>query len=494
MTKAEREEQTARFLNFKSAKAFKQVERFKDLYETKKQLGQGSFGQVRLGTHRKSGVPCAIKIIKKSLLSQAEIYETLMKQELEVLEKTDHPHITRVFELLEDKRQYYVIMELISGGNLLEKVIEMKTMTEPLAADIINQLLLSLNYMHSQGITHRDLKPENLLCEPSDGKQINVKLTDFGFACFYQKDQKLELSLGSPLYMAPELCAEEEYDQRVDVWSTGVIAYILLSGMPPFVGQSKDRIYSAIQHSEPSFKKEIWRQVSSNAVDFIKKCLDKDYNKRPEVSELLKHPWLKEMVVEKSVSSNLQLEVGANLANFTKTSTFQTGVISFIANMQTKTTELEDLRNLFKKLDSSQDGFLDRQEIQAGMADIMEIFHIDEDDWDKMVNAMDTDGDGKIDYTEFITAAYNREMLLSKENLDIAFKMFDQDGNGQISMDELKQVFASGSASGKTEDVWQQIIASADTNNDGVIDFEEFEAAMMEVLKQRATCLSKAGV
>ena len=93
--------------------------------------------------------------------------------------------------------------------------------------------------------------------------------------------------------------------------------------------------------------------------------------------------------------------------------------------MQTKTAELEDLRNLFKKLDSSQDGFLDRQEIQDGMADIMEIFHIDEDDWDKMVNAMDTDGDGKIDYTEFITAAYNREMLLSKENLDIAFKMFD---------------------------------------------------------------------
>ena len=364
MTAAEREEQTARFLNFKSAKAFKQVERFKDLYETKKQLGQGSFGQVRLGMHRKSGVPCAIKIIKKSLLSQAEIYETLMKQELEVLEKTDHPHITRVFELLEDKRQYYVIMELVSGGNLLEKVIELKMMTEPLAADVINQLLLSLNYMHSQGITHRDLKPENLLCEPSeDKKKLNVKLTDFGFACFYQQDQKLELSLGSPLYMAPELCAETEYDQRVDVWSTGVIAYILLSGMPPFVGQSKDRIYASIQHSQPAFTKEVWKQVSPNAIDFIKKCLNKDYTKRPEVSELLNHSWIKEMVQEKTVSNNLQLEVGANLANFTKTSTFQSGVISFIANMQTKSTELEDLRDLFKKLDSSKDGFLDKQEI-----------------------------------------------------------------------------------------------------------------------------------
>lgn len=110
-----------------------------------------------------------------------------MKQELEVLEKTDHPHITRVFELMEDKRSYYVIMELVSGGNLLEKVIEMKSMTEPLAADIINQVLLALNYMHSMKITHRDLKPENLLCESQidQTNKINVKLTDFGFACFF---------------------------------------------------------------------------------------------------------------------------------------------------------------------------------------------------------------------------------------------------------------------------------------------------------------------
>ena len=152
-------------MNFKNAKSFKTIERFTDHYKIQKELGSGSFGSVRLGHHRKSGVPCAIKIIKKTLLSQAEVYEQLMKQELEVLEKTDHPHITRVFELMEDKRSYYVIMELVSGGNLLEKVIEMKSMTEPLAADIINQVLLALNYMHSMKITHRDLKPENLLCE-----------------------------------------------------------------------------------------------------------------------------------------------------------------------------------------------------------------------------------------------------------------------------------------------------------------------------------------
>ena len=104
-----------------------------------------------------------------------------------MLEDTDHPHITRVFELMEDRRSYYVIMELISGGNLLEKVIEMKSLTEKQAADVINQVLLALNYMHSMKITHRDLKPENLLCEPSedDPDKINVKLTDFGFACVF---------------------------------------------------------------------------------------------------------------------------------------------------------------------------------------------------------------------------------------------------------------------------------------------------------------------
>lgn len=139
--------------------------------------------------------------------------------------------------------------------------------------------MLALNYMHGQNITHRDLKPENLLCE--EGDEHKIKLTDFGFACQFNPDIKMELSLGSPLYMSPELVKEVEYDQRVDVWSIGVIAYILMCGTPPFVGFNKDETYKAITNDPLKFDKAQWKDMTPDAKDFITQCLCKDYTKRP---------------------------------------------------------------------------------------------------------------------------------------------------------------------------------------------------------------------
>ena len=144
---------------------------------------------------------------------------------------------------MEDARCYYIIMELITGGNLFDMVKQEKKFTEAKAANVIKQLMLALNYMHGLNIMHRDLKPENIMCEKTENGEVIIKLTDFGFATYYNRDQPHTLSLGSPLYMAPELCNEVEYDNKVDVWATGVITYVLLSGTAPFTGQTKEKIY-----------------------------------------------------------------------------------------------------------------------------------------------------------------------------------------------------------------------------------------------------------
>jgi len=159
----------------------------------------------------------------------------LMRNELFVLQKTDSPHITRTFELLEDNKSFFVVMELLDGGDLFHYLKQTNDYTEVHAARIIYQLLLGLNYMHSMNITHRDLKPENMMCVKGKTEDdMMIKLTDFGFSCLFDPECKMDLCLGTPQYMAPELANFESYDEHVDVWSTGIITYQCLCGDVPF--------------------------------------------------------------------------------------------------------------------------------------------------------------------------------------------------------------------------------------------------------------------
>ena len=181
----------------------------------------------------------------------------LLENELEVLFKTDHPHIVKVTELLQDDANIFIVSELMSGGELYGHIIKEKKLSERQAASVIKQVLLAINYMHKQKIVHRDLKPENILISGGkDGSDeaITVKLTDFGFACYFT-DQGMSTILGSPLYMAPEIVKEETYDEKVDIWSIGVITHILITGCPPFFGKSKMEIYKKIVGTTPTFGK-----------------------------------------------------------------------------------------------------------------------------------------------------------------------------------------------------------------------------------------------
>lgn len=163
------------------------------------------------------------------------------RNELAVISETDHPHIVSFHELVEDPFGYYIVMELVEGGNVADLLAkDSHRFTEPEVISILQQVLEALNYMHSLNFMHRDLKPQNLLfAESTDAngkKSITVKLTDFGFATKYKPDELQTVALGSPAYMAPEICRNEEYDSKVDVWAAGIMAFELLTGVRPFNG------------------------------------------------------------------------------------------------------------------------------------------------------------------------------------------------------------------------------------------------------------------
>ena len=197
-----------------------------------------------------------MKIVNKQKVFKSPTLAKLMQQELEILQATNHPHIVKFHELLEDDVNFYLVSELCKGGELYEHVERVKTISERQTASIIRQLLLALNYMHQRNIVHRDIKPENILISQrldGEGDNINVKLTDFGFACTYDRDLGMKTVLGTPYYMAPEIVKRFKYGSAVDVWSVGVICHILLTGTPPFNGKTKDEIHKSILADTPKF-------------------------------------------------------------------------------------------------------------------------------------------------------------------------------------------------------------------------------------------------
>ena len=185
------------------------------------------------------------------------------------------------------------------------------------------------------------------------------------------------------------------------------------------------------------------KKVSNNAKEFIKACLRKAPEERPTMAELLEMNWFKLQRME-TLSETQQLNISANVAAFRKTTTFQSGVCSIIANLQTKAEDLREVREMFIKFDTNNDGHLSLDELRAGFSEIAQILNIDEPDVEEMLRGADLDGDGTIDYTEFIAAAFQKDLLLSSDNLQRAFRMFDTDGDGTISKEELKAVFGGG--------------------------------------------------
>jgi len=249
-------------------------------------LGRGGFSVVRKATNKQRGVAFAVKIIEKNQ-SQEELQ--LLQREIDIMRKLKHKNIISLEEVYDEPEYIYLVLELVTGGELFDQIVSRGTYSERDAANVIRQILEAVEYMHENGIAHRDLKPENLLCGGPTGEII--KVTDFGLSKDFGS-ATLRTSCGTPDYVAPEVLKGQPYDNSVDVWSIGVITYILLCGFPPFYGSNDQQIFEKILKAEYDFPSPDWDGISQEAKDFIQAILVLDYNQRPTANDCLEAPWI----------------------------------------------------------------------------------------------------------------------------------------------------------------------------------------------------------
>jgi len=258
-----------------------------DLYTFGKVLGTGGFSVVKEGIHKESGVGYAIKIIQKESAGADDI--ALLYSEIDIMIKFRHPNIISLHDVFEDDKTLYLILELVTGGELFDQIVGRGTYSEFEASAIVKQILDAVHYMHSNGIAHRDLKPENLLCAGPDSSII--KVTDFGLSKDFGR-ASMKTSCGTPDYVAPEVLRGQKYDNTVDLWSIGVITYILVCGFPPFYGSDEQQVFAKILKCEFSFPAPDWTDKSSDVKEFISSILVLDVNARPTAEQALSAPWI----------------------------------------------------------------------------------------------------------------------------------------------------------------------------------------------------------
>jgi len=256
------------------------------VYNLGKVLGQGAFSVVKEASHKITKEKYAIKVIKKTTVAGEDI--KLLRREIANLKTLDHPNILKLYEVYEDKEFFYLVMELVQGKELFDKIVERGQYSERDAANITRQFVSAIEYLHSKGIAHRDLKPENLLSLGSGDKEI-IKVADFGLSKNFG-EEKMMTSCGSPGYVAPEVLESESYDKAVDMWSIGVILYILLVGYPPFYADTDPQLFKKIMACDYAFG-EGWENISDTAKNLVKSLLVKDPKKRLTASQCLAHPW-----------------------------------------------------------------------------------------------------------------------------------------------------------------------------------------------------------
>ena len=460
-------------------------------YHKIKLLGQGSFGTVYLVKNKKLNNNFAMKIIEKS--SNDEEKEDEIKNEINILRKLDHPNILKINDFFSTKNEYFLITEFCPEGELFYEIKNFAPFDEALAGWYMKQILSAVHYCHKSKIIHRDLKPENILIYQRNKKGFNsIKIIDFGTAIlFNKKDKNLA---GSIYYLAPEIISKNrKYTEKCDIWSCGIIMYILLTGKPPFNGDSDEEILKKILQNHLDLEKYPWSVISLKAKDLIKKLLETDTKKRITAEEALNHEWFKCKQVNTQETSvlfkikNPDLLLN-NLINYRTDNPLRCAVLAYLIHNNMQLEHVHEAIKLFNKIDLNGDGQISKDELYIGLKDFLELSGDKlKNNVDIIFNNLDTDHNGFIEYEEFIRAAVNKKIFYSTNYLRFAFDYFDRDKNGCISFDEIKNIFFINEKNKKDSKAQEQLkkcFQDSDINGNGNLTFDEFIKMTKNIIEE----------
>ncbi|KAL5994110.1 hypothetical protein ACLOJK_034982 [Asimina triloba] len=414
-----------------------------------KELGRGQFGITYLCTDNSTGLRYACKSIsKRKLINRSDADD--VRREVHILQHlTGQPNVVEFKGAFEDRQSVHLVMELCSGGELFDRIIAKGTYSERAAADICRAIVNVVHVCHFMGVMHRDIKPENFLLASKD-EDAPLKATDFGLSVFIEEDGLGQSNaiealwkvyrevVGSAYYVAPEVL-KRSYGKEIDVWSAGVILYILLSGVPPFWAETEKGIFDAILQGYIDFKSDPWPSISPPAKDLIRKMLAQDPKRRITAAQALgkyfnEHPWLKKdvAVLDKPIDS----AVLKRMKQFRAMNKLKKLALKVIAENLSE-EEIKGLKQMFNNMDTDHSGTITYEELRTGLSRLGS--RLNEAEIKQLMEAADVDKNGSIDYIEFITATMHQHRLEREENLVKAFQFFDIDGSGFITRDELKQ-------------------------------------------------------
>ncbi|CAL9205874.1 unnamed protein product [Musa hybrid cultivar] len=432
-------------------------------YEMGQVLGRGEFGVTYLCTDKATGEHLACKSISKKKLRTAVDIEDV-RREVEIMRHLPaHPNIVKLKDTYEDDGAVHLVMELCEGGELFDRIVARGHYTERAAAAVTRTIIEVIQVCHKHGVMHRDLKPENFLFG-NKKENAPLKAIDFGLSVFFRPGDCFTEIVGSPYYMAPEVL-KRNYGPEVDVWSAGVILYILLC-------ESEQGVAQAILRSVIDFKREPWPKVSDSAKDLVRHMLDPDPKQRFTAQQVIDHSWLQNAT--KAPNVNLGETVRARLQQFSVMNKFKKKALRVVAEYLS-VEEVADIKDMFEKMDINKNGKITFEELKFGLRKLGH--QIPDADVQILMEAVNVDGTGTLDYGEFVAVSIHLRKIGNDEHLHKAFSYFDQNKSGYIEIEELRDSLVDDLGTNH-EEVINAIIHDVDTDKDGRISYEEFAAMM----------------